>query len=401
MLNKGGISTLALAVTLVIGCKNSLSGNKTSEDHQSSQEEVDPPAQKVGINVNGQFDVMKLENVNRSGTTWVRGFIDFFQFYPSEVALENDDRIKNYLALKDEGYKNILNIKWNFSNKSFPAAGSDEMTNYKAYLDKLLDKVWSSTDIIVVGNEPFIESKKDERGNKLVTFYQQIANHIKNYRADSHHDIPIFVGAFNNLYLDGWRTQAVNDLLSFANSNPWIAGVDLHIHHSAIDQINDFIDYVDLRIRDNQKILISEFSIKDHFRSKMGDQIPRDFAAEFEIDPSTKNYEYLDYVLKQSVPRHEWTSFLSSSYWFENRKHYLWNAYQRFKGYKKFHIATYALRQSYPLDTDFTTNTTPWVLNGLFANRTVQPDPATGQDQLNYAWIKDFQKIQEDSENED
>lgn len=393
-------TAVLLLCLLVLGaCSSSVENPVPAGDTDHSEEQVEQPLQEVGINVNGQFNVMKLENVNRSGTTWVRGFLDFFQLYPDAQNIETDERIQQYLELKKEGYKNILSIKWNFSNKSFPAAGSDEMKNYKAYLNKLLEKVWSATDIIVVGNEPFIESQKTERGNKLVIFYQQMANHVRNFRSGSDRDIPIFIGAFNNLYLDGWRTEGANDLFRFARNNSWIAGVDLHIHHAYLGQINDFIDYANLRIRDNQKILVSEFSIKDYFRSKMEKNIPAGFASKYGLDPSTQNYQYLDSALKDNVPRREWVDFLSMSSWFENRKNYVLNAFQKFKGYEKFHIATYALRQSYPFNKDFTANTTPWILNGLFANRTVRADTATGRDQYNYSWIDNFRAIMEDTEN--
>lgn len=388
-----------LPLFLVLGCSDNASNSDpgSNNDPDPPQEEVPPPAAEVGINVNGQYNVMDFNNVDRSGATWVRGFIDFFQLYPDEGNIDADERIQKYLELHDKGYKNILNLKWNFSDKSFPDTDSQEMQNYKDYLDKLLDKVWSSTDIIVVGNEPFIESRQSERGNRLVVFYQEVANHTRNYRSDTDHDIPIYIGAFNNLYLEGWRTDGVNDLMRFARNNSWIAGVDLHIHHASMDQINEFIDYADLRIRDNQKILISEFSLKDYFRTKMDQDIPEAFATNYNRDSNMKNWEYLDSALKDNVSRQEWVDYLSGSQWFESRKNYLWNAYQIFKGYEKFHIANYALRQSYPFNQDFTSNTTPWILNGLFANRTVRPDTATGLDQTNYAWMDDFSRILEDS----
>lgn len=388
----------AIGLGVLIGCSDNVS-DSTSDEELPSEEEIEPTAQEVGINVNGQYNLMKFENIDRSGTTWVRGFLDFFQLYPDESNIEEDKRIKNYIRVSEEGYKNIVSIKWNFRNKSFPEPGSSEMEDYKAYLDKLLNKIWLHTQIIVIGNEPFIESKREERGDELIAFYEEIGNHINNYRENAGRDIPIYVGAFNNLYLDGWRTQAVIDLFSFANSNSWIAGVDLHIHHAGIEQLDEFINYANLRIRDDQRILVSEFSLKDHFRTKMDEQIPEEFAEKYEWNPDTQNYEYLDYALKNQVPRQEWVDFLSSSYWFENRKNYLWNAYERFKSYDKFHIANYALRQSFPFNKDFTANIDPWILNGLFANRTVETDPETGQHQFNYAWIEDFTAIQEDSEN--
>jgi hypothetical protein len=64
----------------------------------------------------------------------------------------------------------------------------------------------------------------------------------------------------------------------------------------------------------------------------------------------------------------------------------------------RFWIATYAIRQSYPLGQDFTPTTDPWVLNGLFANRSVVPDPATGWNQSNYSFIDDFISIQNKQE---
>lgn len=391
------VFSLAIGLGILTGCSESVSDSSPGEE-PLPEEEIEPPAQEVGINVNGQYNLMKFENIDRSGTTWVRGFLDFFQLYPDESQIEEDQRVQNYIRVSEEGYKNILSIKWNFSNKSFPDPSSSEMQDYLSYLDKLLDKTWKYTDIIVVGNEPFIESKRDERGDKLIAFYKKVANYVNSYRESSDRDIPIFVGAFNNLYLDGWRTQAVNDLFSFANSNSWIAGVDLHIHYASIEQLDEFISYANLRIRNDQRILISEFSLKDHFRTKTDENIPEDFASEYGYDPDMQNYQYLDSALKENVSRQEWVDFLSSSYWFENRRNYLWNAYERFKSYDKFHIANYALRQSYPFNKDFTVNTDPWILNGLFANRTVEPDPETDQDQFNYAWIEDFEKIQEDSQ---
>lgn len=388
---------MLISIFVFVGCSDNVNA-PGDEDPPPSEETVEPPAQEIGINVNGQYNLMRFDNINRSGTVWVRGFLDFFHLYPDESNIDNDKRIQNYIKVSEEGYKNIVSIKWNFSNKSFPEPGSSELENYKAYLDKLLNKIWPHTEIIVIGNEPFIESKREERGDELIAFYEEVGNHINDYRENTSRDIPIYVGAFNNLYLDGWRTQTVNDLFSFANSKSWIAGVDVHIHHAGIEQINDFLDYTDLRIRDNQRILISEFSLKDHFRTKMDETIPENFAVEYGYDPNMQNYQYLDRALKDNVPRQEWIDFLSSSYWFENRKRYLHNAFERFKSYDTFHIANYALRQSYPFNVDFTANTDPWILNGLFANRTVEPDPETGQDQFNYAWIEDFQSILEESE---
>ncbi|WP_294081619.1 hypothetical protein [Proteiniphilum sp. UBA5384] len=49
--------------------------------------------------------------------SWMRGFIDFFQLYDSTKVLLEDEKILNYLSLHKEGYKTILNIKWNFRER--------------------------------------------------------------------------------------------------------------------------------------------------------------------------------------------------------------------------------------------------------------------------------------------
>jgi hypothetical protein len=366
-------------------------------DPEEEPEEVVPeePAQAVGVNFNGQFDFIDDDNLERTETSWVRGFIDFFQFYEDPDKLKNDQRLLKYLDLKSKGYKTILNIKWNFHNRSFPEPGSQEMKDYKAFLKLLLNEVWNKTDIIVVGNEPFIESPPAERNTSLVPFYTEMAKEVNRYREDKNH-VPIYIGSFDNMYLEGKRTEGVQELLAFAKNESWLAGISLHIHHSAIEQVNTAMDYVHNKIREDQKILITEFSLMKHWRAKMEENIPEAFAEKYGRDRSEMNYQYIDFTLKNPVSREEWVDFLSNSYWFENRTKYLWNVYQRFKSYEKFHVATYAIRQSYPFNKDFTRNTDPWVLNGLYANRTVQPDPETGLDQFNYALIDEFIAIQHD-----
>jgi hypothetical protein len=396
-----------LIMTCLTGCNNQKELNEISLESQESLSIMhspdEKPAQAFGVNYNGQFEQIVYNDLQRTQTTWVRGFVDFFQFYPVVENLETDRRLLNFLELKNNGYKTILNIKWDFSNKPFPEPGSAEIANYKKYLKKVLGKVWKETDLIVVGNEPFIESRITDRDERLVAFYMEMAREVDDFKKGQGvgigngkgiRDVKIYLGAINNLYQPALRTRAVEQLLAFVNSEPWIAGIDLHIHHADPIQLNQSMDYVQNKIRDDQKIIITEFSLMRHFKSKMEETIPQVFAVKYGRKLTEKNYQYIDFALKNSVSREEWVDFLSNSYWFENRKNYLLNAYQRLKGYDKFHVATYAIRQSYPFNSDFTSTTDPWVLNAIFANRTVMPDPESGKNQFNYAWIDDFIAIQ-------
>ena len=352
-------------------------------------------AQQVGVNYNGQFDFVDFDDLSRTNTTWVRGFVDFFQFYDNPSLLDTDPRIQKYLQLNDNGYKTILNIKFDYKGKDFPAVNSTEMNNVKAFLAQIYDKVWAKTDIIVVGNEPFIESDANEQtaNGPLVKFYRQMCIKTKNYRTGKK-NVPIYVGSFDNLYLSAKRKQSVIDLLAFANNHNYMAGIDLHIHHSDINQINSVFDWVNGQIRADQKILVTEYSLMKHWRSKMSNIINSTFANKYGYSTAWKNYQYIDFALKNPRPRPEWVDYFQMHAWYNNRAEYIKNSYDRFKSYGKFHIATYAMRQSFPFNKDFTANTDPWVLNPLYVNRTVVPNPTTGKFQFNYAFIDDFRDIQ-------
>ena len=352
-------------------------------------------AQQVGVNFNGQFDQVNFNDLARTHTTWVRGFIDFFEFYNNPSKLDNDNRINTYLQLKDNGYKTILNIKFDFKGKDFPAVNSTEMNNQKDFLAQLYDKVWDKTDIMVVGNEPFIESDGNEQGanGPLVKYYRQMCIKTNNYRENRSKKNPIYVGSFDNLYLNSKRKQSVLDLLAFAKNHDYMAGIDLHIHHSDISQVNSVFDWVSPKIRSDQKILVTEYSLMKHWRNQMSKTINAVFASKYNRNSAWKNYQYIDYALKNPVQRAEWVDYFKMHAWYNNRAGYIKNSYDRFKSYRKFHIATYATRQSYPFNRDFTANTDPWVLNPLYVNRTVVKN-ASGQFQFNYAFIDDFRAIQ-------
>jgi hypothetical protein len=349
----------------------------------------------LGVNFNEHSDSINFRDLARIHTKWARAFIEFFRLYPDTVALMHDARVNGYCRLRDSGYHTILNIKWNFHDRDFPRPGSSEMKRYEAYLSKLLDRVWSKTDIVVVGNEPFIETKASQSGAPLVAFYKAVSRFINRYeQSGSRRQIPLFMGAFNNLYLKDWRTPAVRTLLRFARETPWIAGVDIHVHHGNMDQMRSSLDYVKAAIRDSQRILITEFSLVKYFQTKMNHSIPAAFAGRYGFPGDTKNYAFINDAIHHPVPRNEWVDFLKNSDWFEAHKGYLHTCYRMFKTCKKVMVATYCMRQQWRSGRNFTPRQKPWILNGIMAPVTVRPD-SSGQTPFNYAWCRDFLAIQE------
>ncbi|MCG6186305.1 LamG-like jellyroll fold domain-containing protein [Maribellus maritimus] len=352
-------------------------------------------AQEMGINFNESlFHAEDVDKLGRTKTTWVRGFFEFFKYYENQSSLTDvDDQLEDFLNLKNAGYKTILNIKWNFHNQSYPDTTSAEIVAYNEFLQRVLDRVWGKIDIIVVGNEPFIESMNDlERNTRLAPFYQFMCNRVHEYK-NGKADIPIYFGAFNRLY-DFYRdTDGVLQMLNFVKETPWIEGIDLHIHHKNNNDIVSMYSYADARIRDDQKILMTEFSLVFWWQDHTRDLIPSEFASKYNYSADMLVHQYIFHALNERRPKEEWDDFLSGCPWFENRKHYLWEVYELLTQYESFNIATYSYQISW--GPNFDGNTMPWLLNNLIAATTIEDDPETGENQFNYAFIDDFHKIQE------
>ncbi|OYX26652.1 MAG: hypothetical protein B7Z06_05290 [Flavobacteriales bacterium 32-35-8] len=382
----------------ISSCSSSGIDNSVEQEIEEggNQEETITNAQTIGLNFNEQLQFVDIPQISATNTDWVRGFVEFFQLYENRELLNTDERITKFLTLKPSGFKTVLSLKFQFRGIDYPAPNSQELNDYLDYMDVVLDRIWNGTDIIIVGNEPFIETDEVDFGDNMYNFYVKASERVKAY-SDAHTEKPIFFGAFDNMYQDRRRNLPVlNGLLEYSKNTAWISGVDMHIHHNNYNEMISAIDFVNTRIREDQKIIISEYSLMKHWRDNLNGFIPATFASQYSYPSTWRNYQYIDSALKAPKTRAEWVDFLSKSDWFESRKHYLLETYQDiFTTYDKFFLATYAFRQAYPFNTDFTSNTDPWVLNGIYVNRSVEPNPNTGQFQFNYSFIDDFRIVQD------
>ncbi|WP_294083882.1 hypothetical protein, partial [Proteiniphilum sp. UBA5384] len=123
---KKRISIFVVVLLFVISCSGNDMFPVTEEQALSEKPARNIPFDTVdlstwsmalGVNYNEQLQFINFNDLRRTKTTWVRGFIDFFQLYDSTKGLHSDERIKDYLSLQKEGYKTILNIKWNFRER--------------------------------------------------------------------------------------------------------------------------------------------------------------------------------------------------------------------------------------------------------------------------------------------
>lgn len=111
----------------------------------------------LGANYNEsltQIDERELAQVNAE---WVRGFLDMHQLGDRDPS--QDANVRALLAEKQRGCSVILSLKWNYHDIDFPDLGSMVMDTELARLRRILPVVLGKVDILVVGNEPFIESE--------------------------------------------------------------------------------------------------------------------------------------------------------------------------------------------------------------------------------------------------
>jgi len=359
--------------------------------------------QYIGVNYNESFQDIRTGELSSSKTKWVRGFLDVFSHYDNQD-LNTNPKITQYLTLKDQGYKTVLNLKFNFiARGGYPAVNSTTWNNYISFIDQVLDRVIAKTDVIVVGNEPFIESDPSTWNEPLNSFYKAAATRVNQYLTARNLQRPIFVGSFDNMYQsDRQGNVGINNLLAWCKATSWVAGIDLHIHHSSNPEITTVINFVNDKVRSDQKLIITEYSLMKWFRSNLTNDLTTQFisAANASTTDSifpppagiTKCWQYIDYALKNPRPVDEWNAFHQNTPWLYDRKDYLCNSFKLFKATSKFWVATYAMRQSYPANTDFTATTDPWILNSLFAARTVTLLPS-GDAQGRYAYLAQFADI--------
>lgn len=356
---------------------------------------------KMGVNLNEQVDVADMQDIQDSKTKWVRCFVEVIDLYKSGT-LNTDAKIAAFNSLKSKGYKTALSLKFNFLKNGFPAVNSADWNGYLSFINTMLAKVMPYTDVLIVGNEPFIESAPSTWDEPLNSFYKLACDQVHTYFEQNNINKPIFLGAFDNMYQSSLQTNAgYLKLLAFAKTTSYLSGIDLHIHHTTAAEMTNALSFAKSKIREDQKMLVTEFSLMKYWRSYNNTAIAPAFIAAAnasstdDIDPPpadvTKNYQYIDYALKNPRPAQEWYAFWENSPYLQAKSSYLCDAYHAFKAAGNVFLSFYALRQSYPVGQDFTVNTAPWVLNALFLNRSVRQ--VNGRNQKSYSFLDQFQKI--------
>ncbi|GGI48259.1 hypothetical protein GCM10010932_29470 [Agromyces flavus] len=353
-----------------------------------------PALGALGANYNENLDELDYRELSEARASWVRGFYVLPE--ADTVPPAESPTIGSIIDAHDRGYRTVLSLKFPKANASFPAPGTDAMATELERLDRVLPLVLGTVDIVTIGNEPFIESLPGQRDQRLNEFYETVARHVIDARAElcgADCATHLYMGALNRLDLPQNRTPAVERFLAFARETPEIEGVDLHPHVPDEARIGAFLDYTLPRLRPDQTFLMTEFSLVWYWQEHMTDPIPPTFAERYGYAPDTQVWEVIGEAIDQPFPSHKWNDLLSESPWFEGKKHLLSDVMGQLRATGRLAVATYGFVQIPSMTSGWSATKAPWLLNSVYASLTV-----TGRGEAKsapgYAWIEDFRDLQ-------
>jgi hypothetical protein len=348
----------------------------------------------IGANYNEHFEDLDYRDLKKADASWVRLFLPMPQLDRAPAA--EHGAVKTILDAAGHGYKTILTLKYPYNRVAFPKVGSAEFEKQLARTDAVLPLVMGKVDILVIGNEPFIESRQQDWDDNFNEFYERLAKRVIAYRAahcakdcKTH----LYMGALNHMERPAWRTKATERWLSFVKATPEIDGVNIHPHIRAIEESKPFLDYILPRMRPEQKFIVTEFSLVWWWQANMKGTIPAAFADKYQAPRNAQNWQIIQAALETPFPKEQWDAFLAQSPWFESRKHYLANQMKLFRATGRLAVATYGFKQGSSMSAEWGPDKVPWLLNSVFAGRTIRPN-SDGSAAPNYAWIDDFKALQ-------
>lgn len=348
----------------------------------------------LGANFNEHFEDVNYGDLQKAEARWVRLFLTMPQLDRGPAA--DHGAVKTILDAQRRGYRTILTLKFPYNRVAFPEADSPEFDRQLARLDAVLPLVMGKVDILVIGNEPFIESRQPDWNPNFNRFYEKLAARAIAYRRQhcsgacrTH----LYMGALNHTERPAWRNATTARWMAFVKATPDIDGVTIHTHIQALPDSRAYLDYILPRMRPEQKFLVTEFSLITWWRQHLGGTIPPAFATRYGVPRTTKNWQVIRAALENPFPSAKWDDFLAQSSWFESRKHYLRNQMTLFRATGRLAVATYGFQQGSSMAVNFGPQSMPWLLNSVVAGRTVRRNP-DGSAAFNYAWIDDFRAVQ-------
>jgi hypothetical protein len=357
-----------------------------------------PPNGVLGANFNGDPRVMTFGELETADATWVRGFYAMPDADKEEPA--NAPAISTLLQAGARGYGTVLSLKFPYFprlEKPLPRPGTEAMTAELRRLDKVLPLVLDKVGILAIGNEPFIESPHEDWNNGVLNdFYETIARYVIEYRATHFpggSKTTLYMGSLTDLDDPQQIGKGTERWLAYVRDTPEIEGTDLHPHVAAPAGVDAYLEYVLPLLGPDKKFLATEFSLVDFWQQHLTDRVSPEYARCYHVPADTEVWQVIKNALDKPFKQQRWYDFLRTSPWFENNKNFLRDQTQKFRDTRKLAVATYGVGQDAAMSDEFSPDKKPWLLNSLFASRTVQALP-DGSPAPNYAWLDQFKALQ-------
>ncbi|MGP3985832.1 hypothetical protein [Streptomyces sp. 3N207] len=353
------------------------------------------PDGALGGNFNEEPNGIGFTELEGVEASWLRGFVAVHA--QKDLGSQEHRAIDALMNASRRGYGTILSLKLPHNDKPFPPPDSSEMNDLLAHVDKVLDTAMGKVNILVVGNEPFIESRKQDWNGPLGDFYEKVAEHVLAYRAKHSGKTSrtrIYMGALNHLEKPEWRSRGAERWMEFTRKTDGIEGVDIHPHVAGLKDAKDYLDFVLPRLGGGQKFLVTEFSLVQLWSRHLSDPIPREFAERYKMAPDTRVWQAIRQAIEHPWPQRQWHDFLAMSSWYASHRHYLRNQLKQFRDTGRLAVATYQVVQGAPSVKDFGPKKKPWLLTSTYASRTARPEGKSSKPAESYGLADDFRAVQ-------
>ena len=347
----------------------------------------------LGANYNEHYEDVDYRDLEKADARWIRLFVPMPQL---DRGAADHGAVKAILDAHTRGYKTILTLKFPYNRGDFPKAGTPAFERELARVDAVLPLVVGKIDILVVGNEPYIESREQDRDLDLNAFYETIAKRVIDYRAKAcpgDCKTRLYMGALNRMDLKKNQTASTERWMAFVKATPELDGVNIHPHIPAIEASKPFLDYILPRMRSEQTFIVTEFSLIWWWQQNMKGVVAPAFADKYQAPRTAQNWQIIKAALETPFPKAQWDDFLRMSPWFENRKHYVANQMKMFRDTGRLAVATYGFKQGRSMSNNFGPDKTPWLINSVFAPATIRKN-ADGSAAPNYTIFDDFKALQ-------
>jgi hypothetical protein len=350
-------------------------------------------AQELGANYNENIDypITEIGMLKKSKVTWVRGFINipqlFLQSENGKIAGVKEDAVKSHIptlkfiqarkALGDQ-VKFMLSLKIPFESyvDIVPKVGSEEIEHIFHAVELLLHtyNMAENIDILVMGNEPEFENKSTTTGESdaedYKTFLNEFANRLTIWKQENGWTFDIFAGALNRVS-ELLGSTTVPAVVSVVNTNPNVAGLDLHIHAQRIEQAENDLKRIRNFYGVTKKLIGTEFSMVRALNPYVATNLGS-WGADNGYSSTMKIYEYLNTIAEKAnagapVSPDEFRSLFHSYSWYPEN----WYAtfYEKFKQYDmyavtgRFSVVPGGARAVYDANTEM------WELGGIYFSR--------------------------------